>query len=318
MQAIEVENISKQYKEEKNKFYALKDVSFSVKSGELLGLLGPNGSGKSTLLNIIMNITLPDSGKIKILGEDVRDNTEILEQINFVSGEARFHWALTVENILNFYGRIYKLDAQQREKIITQLTKVFGVEHLLKRRFFTLSTGERMRIMLLKAMINKPKIILMDEPTLGLDPSIASKVRDEIKKLKRKFGTTILLTSHYMNEVEELADRIAFINKGSIVDIGTIEKVKSRRFEDYEVIITLSEIKDRQFLLSKGFRIRGSTISKFLPANRGISDVLSILEKKFDIVNVETKKPTLEDYFIKILEQGNKEESDVHSSPQYR
>ncbi len=305
MDAIEIENVTKKFKERGKKFYALKDVSFSIKKGELFGLLGPNGSGKTTLLNIIINVTLPDSGRVRIFGKDVQKNTDLLEQINFVAGEARFHWALTAENILNFYGMIYKLDRKKRERRIRILVKELGVEYLLKRRFYTLSTGERMRVMLLRALINKPKIILMDEPTLGLDPSIAIQVRKQIKKLNRKFKTTILLTSHYMNEVEELADRIAFINKGSVVDVGEVEKVKSRKFESYEVIATLSKVRDTAFLKSRGFKVRGNKISKTLTTDQNISDILSTLEaKKFEIINIETRKPTLEDYFVKILKKG--------------
>lgn len=305
MNVIEVTNVSKKFKERGKRFYALKDVSFSVRKGEIFGLLGPNGSGKTTLLNIILNVLIPDNGHVRILGKDPNKERSVLDVINFVSGDARFHWALTVENILHFYGMIYNIEKEERIKRIEKLTKTFGAEELLKRRFFTLSTGEKMRVILARAEINKPKIILMDEPTLGLDPEISIRVRDEIKKLNKKFRTTILLTSHYMNEVEELADRIAFINKGSIIDMGTVEKVKMRKFTTYDVIITLSKIKDRGFLGRQGFRIKGNKISKSLDIDENISKILSALESKnYDIINIETKKPTLEDYFVKITKEG--------------
>lgn len=303
MHAIEISSVSKKFKDKGKRFYALRDVSFSVRNREIFGLLGPNGSGKTTLLNIIMNVLVPDTGYVKILGKDPNRDRDVLEEINFVSGDARFHWALTVSNILNFYGMVYRLGKEEREKRIERLAKVFGAGELLTRRFFTLSTGEKMRVMLAKAVINKPKIILMDEPTLGLDPDISITVRNEIRKASRKFKTTILLTSHYMYEVEELADRIAFINKGSIIDTGTVESVKQKKFDTYEAIITLAKIKDRAFLRRHGFRIKGNTVSKTISMERNISSILALLEPRYEITDVETKKPTLEDYFIKITRE---------------
>ncbi len=305
MNAIEVTNVSKKFKERGKKFYALKGVSFSVKSGEIFGLLVPNGSGKTTLLNIILNVLMPDTGYVRILGKDAAKERSVLDKINFVSGDARFHWALTVENILNFYGMIYNLEKEERSRRIEKLVKIFGAEDLLSRRFFTLSTGEKMRVILLKAEINKPMIILMDEPTLGLDTEISIRVRNEIKKLNRKFGTTILLTSHYMQEVEELADRIAFINKGSIIDVGSVEEVKIKKFPKYEAIITLGKIKNTEFLRRHGFRIKGNKIYKSIGLDKNISETLFLLKtRKYEITNVEMRRPTLEDYFVKIIKEG--------------
>lgn len=310
MYAVEISSVSKQFKEGGKKFYALKGVSFGVKNKEIFGILGPNGSGKTTLLNIIMNVLIPDAGYVKILGKDPNKERGVLEQMNFVSGDARFHWALTVENILNFYGMIYNLGKDERGARIEKLVKVFGAGDLLKRRFFTLSTGERMRVILVRSLINKPKIILMDEPTLGLDPDISITVRNEIRKASRKFKTTILLTSHYMYEVEQLCDRIAFINKGLIVDVGSVEKVKLKKFTTYDAIITLARLKDRAFLIRQGFKIRGNKIYKSVGIDKNISEVLSVLGKrKYEITNVETRKPTLEDYFVKITKEGQKNES---------
>jgi len=305
MNVIEIDHVSKKFKDQGKKFYALRDVSFAVKEGEIFGLLGPNGSGKTTLLNIVMNILDPDTGQVKILGRNPRKDRMVMESTNFVAGDARFHWALTVGNILNFYGMIYNIEKNERKKRLKELTRAFGIEHLLGRRFYTLSTGETMRTVLVKALLNKPKIILMDEPTLGLDPQIAMKVRKEIRRVNKKFNTTILLTSHYMNEVEELADRIAFINKGKIVDIGSIKDVKSKKFDTYEVIITLAEIKDRKFLLKNGFKIKGNKISKSISNDKNISEVLSLLESRgLKTTYVETRKPTLDDYFVKILSEA--------------
>jgi len=306
MDAINVEDVSKTFKLKGKKVGALKDVSLRIKKGEIFGLLGPNGAGKTTLLNILIKLLSPDSGRVEILGEDIRKNNRILEQVNFVSGESKFHWVLTAEDILYFYGKSYNLKPDVMEKRIERMIDFFGIKGVRKRKFVQLSTGERMRLRLAKAMLNHPTILLMDEPTLGLDPSIAIKVRDEIKRVNKKFGTTVLLTSHYMNEVEELADRIAFIHEGEIVDMGTVEKIKRKRFDWYDVEIKVKKVMDKSFLKKNGFQVKGRTLKKRLRTKENLSEVLSLMHKKgYKVLDVEARRPSLEDYFIKILGAKN-------------
>lgn len=226
MSVIEVSGISKQFGRGKARFYALKDVSLDVKEGEILGILGPNGAGKTTLLNIIMGIVYADSGSATIFGESVRKRGAV--KIGYVSGEERFHWALTPFDVLMFGGRLYGLSATERKQRAAELLKLFGLEKVVSRKFDVLSTGEKMRLAFAYALINKPKLLLLDEPTLGLDPDIAIKVREEIKRINRELGTTIVLTSHYMQEVEQLCGRIAFINKGRIMHVGSVAGIRKK------------------------------------------------------------------------------------------
>jgi len=236
MKAIEIRNVSKTFKGYGQKFYALKNVSLDITQGEILALIGPNGSGKTTLINIILGLLLPEKGRIKIFGKSVED-ASFLENVNLASGEEKFHWMMTVNDILNFFSSVYGLDSSVRKQRIKELVNLLGLSNILKRRFDWLSTGERMRLALAKSLLNKPKVLLLDEPTLGLDPEIAIKIRNEIKKLNKIYKVTILLTSHYMLEVEQLADRFAFINKGEIVEIGEISQFKRKRqtLEEYFV-----------------------------------------------------------------------------------
>jgi ABC-2 type transport system ATP-binding protein len=302
MYAVEVENISKMFKERGRKVQALKGVDLRIREGEIFSLLGPNGAGKTTLLNIIVGMLLPDKGSVKVLGRDVSKDRNVLEQMNFVSGETRYHWNLTVTDILKFYGFSYGLDKKTVEERMGKLMRFFEIDHIPNRKFFDLSTGERMRLIFAKAMINQPKLLLFDEPTVGLDPNIAIKVRKEIKRVNREMGTTILLTSHYMDEVEQLSDRIAFINKGEIIDIGRVEKVKMKKFQKYDVFIKVREIKNKLFLKRKGFEVKGRRLHKTLSFSQNLGEVLQFLAKNgFEVTDVETKKPTLEDYFVKIL-----------------
>lgn len=302
MSAIEIDSVGKRFKERGKLFSALDKVSLEVKEGEVFGLLGPNGAGKTTLLNIMVKLLLPDEGTVRILGQDIFQNEKVLEKVNFVSGDSKFHWTLRVRDILHFYGRSYHLPDEVRRKRVEELLDFFDIRKVSHRRFSHLSTGERMRLMFAKAMLNRPKVLLLDEPTLGLDPSIAIKVRQEIKRVNKKYGTTILLTSHYMHEVEQLADRVAFIYGGKIVDIGTVERVKRKRFAWYQVEIKVKKIVNKRSLEKKGFTVSGRVLKKQLKTGENISSLLSFLHKKgYSVLEVNTKKPSLEDYFVRIL-----------------
>lgn len=314
MKAIEISNVSKIYRSgwkmakpfspisKKKDFYALKDINLSIEKGEIFGLLGPNGAGKTTLLNMLIGLLYPDSGEAKVLGEKPYNNRDVLEKMNYISGETRFHWSLYVVDVLNYYGMSYGIPKKEREKRIESLINFFEIGHIRNKKFAWLSTGERMRLVFAKALINNPKVLLLDEPTLGLDPDIAIKVRKEIKKVNKEFGTTILLTSHYMDEVEKLADRIAFIYKGKIIDMGSVESVKLNKFDTYEVVFQIDKIRDKNKLKTFGFKISGNKISKNMLYNEDLTQLLSkVSELGYRIYDIQTKRPTLEDYFVKIV-----------------
>ncbi len=302
MNIIEIANVSKKFKHLGKKFFAVDSVSFSVRKGEIFGVLGPNGAGKTTLINMMIGILAPDKGTVKIFGEEIRNNRKLMERIGVSSGETRFHWALRVRDVLNFYAMIYDLRGAEKTKRIDSLAKFFGLQRIMKRKFGYLSTGERMRLTFAKALLNYPELLLLDEPTLGLDPDMAIKVRNEIRRINRKFGTTIILTSHYMGEVEQLADRIAFINRGRIVDIGTIKDLKSKHFSNYDLKIRVKVVKDKKFLKAGGFTVSGNVLKKKMKTGEDLSRILDKLARRnFVVLDVETKKPSLEDYFVKII-----------------
>ncbi|MBI2580699.1 ABC transporter ATP-binding protein [Candidatus Woesearchaeota archaeon] len=245
MAIIEVANVSKQFGKRrekggnKEKFYALKDVSLKIEEGEIFGILGPNGAGKTTLLNIVMGIVYHDVGSVKVFSGDVKRG-EVVRSIGYVSGEERFHWALTPFDVLTFGGLLYGLGGKERKERTAELLRVFGLEGVASSKFDVLSTGEKMRLAFAYALINKPKLLLLDEPTLGLDPDTAIKVRKEIRRINRELGTTIVLTSHYMREVEQLCGRVAFINKGRIMHVGKVSDIrkKHQNLETYFVEMT--------------------------------------------------------------------------------
>ncbi len=300
---IEARDVYKRFKDEGKYFYALEGINLAVRKGEIFTLLGPNGAGKSTLLNIMMHLLLPDKGEVLLFGE--KPGRDIYQRIGFISGEAKFHWALKSKDVLDFYGRVYGISKEEKQKRIAETTALFDIKDIMEKRVEVLSTGERMRLSFAKALLNKPELLLLDEPTLGLDPDISIRIRAEIKKINKEFGTTILLTSHYMHEVEQLADRIAFIHKGKILEEGEIKKLKLKHFNEYELTIFSNNILKTERLKELGFTIEGKKIRKTLPSNGGIHIVLEQMAKLgIKIHEIEIKKPSLDDYFVKMTQQG--------------
>lgn len=213
---IEVKNLSKSYSD----IQALNRVSLSLKSGEILGLLGPNGAGKTTLIHILLGLLTPSGGEVSVLGlSPMKHRHEISQKLNFSSAYVTLPGNLTVRENLKVYSMIYGVP-HSREKI-KRLLNLFEIAHLEDRITGFLSSGEKTRLNLVKCFLNDPLLLLLDEPTAGLDPDIADKVRTVIKGLRQEHPVGILYTSHNMYEVESLCDRVFFLNKGSISASGT-------------------------------------------------------------------------------------------------
>lgn len=214
---------------------AVNNISFDIYEGEILGLLGPNGAGKTTIIQMLLNIITPTSGSIKIFGMDLEKyREEILSQVNFSSTYVSMPHSLTVSENLRFFARLYGVKGFERK--IDDLLRSFDIEKEKNRLTRTLSSGMLARLYLAKSLLNDPKILFFDEPTASLDPDIADKTRRMLKEIREKSGLTILYTSHNMKEMEELSDRIIFINKGRLVAAGSpkdiIERFKEEDLED--------------------------------------------------------------------------------------
>ena len=206
---------------------ALRGASLEVPRGAIYGLLGPNGAGKTTLLSILATLLLPDGGTAAILGHDVvRDASAIRRRLNMASGNASFVWSLRPPEVLTFYGGLYGLRGKALQERVDTLIEQCGLEAHRTTEYNALSTGLKQRLALAKALINDPEVLFLDEPTLGLDPDISIRLRAQIAALRAERGTTIILTTHYMREAEELCDRIAFIKAGRILAEGTPDELK--------------------------------------------------------------------------------------------
>ncbi|MEK6684327.1 MAG: ABC transporter ATP-binding protein [Nitrospirota bacterium] len=229
---VEVRKLTKRFE----RVTAVNEISFEIYQGEILGMLGPNGAGKTTTIQMLLGITTPTSGQIRILGLDLdRNREEILAQVNFSSSYVSLPQSLTVWENLRVFAQIYHV-RNYREKI-DRLLSVFEIAPLRDTVTRKLSTGQLTRVSLAKALLNDPKILFLDEPTASLDPDIADKTRLLLKTIRAQSGLTILYTSHNMREMEEMSDRIIFLNKGEIISTGTpAEIVKRFEGEDLEEV----------------------------------------------------------------------------------
>lgn len=208
---------------------ALAGVSLRVAPGTIYGIVGPNGAGKTTLLSILATILTPDTGRATLLGHDLtREPAAIRQRLNLVSGHANFVWSLRVAEILDFYARLYGLPARERSFRVEELLDWCELRPYRAVPYNELSTGLKQRLALAKGLVNRPELLLLDEPTVGLDPDMALKVRAQIAELRARERVTILLCTHYMREAEQLCDQVAFLKRGAILVEGSPAELKRR------------------------------------------------------------------------------------------
>ncbi|GJL67541.1 MAG: ABC transporter [Nitrospirales bacterium] len=220
---VEVRNLTKRFQG----FTAVDNISFDIKKGEILGLLGPNGAGKTTTIHMLLGLITPTVGSIHMFGLDLATHREtILQQVNFSSTYISMPFSLTVEENLKVIARLYELKhIQQRIDDIVKKLEMEDIRHRLTRK---LSSGQMSRLTLAKAIMTEPKVLFLDEPTASLDPDIVNKIKSFLKEYQRSEGLSILYTSHNMREMEEMSDRIIFLQRGKIVAEGTAPEIIQR------------------------------------------------------------------------------------------
>lgn len=220
---------------------AVSDLSFSIEKGSITGLLGPNGAGKTTTIQMLLDLITPSGGSITIFGKNLHKNREaILERMNFSSAYISLPLNLTVKENLLTFARLYCVP--NPKKRIQELTHYLECDSLLPLMTYALSSGQMTRVNLVKALLNKPELLLLDEPTASLDPDIADKTRMLLRTIRKTFGITILYTSHNMAEVEEMCDRVIFIKNGIVLDDGSPQDL-IRKYEQkdlHEVFLAIA------------------------------------------------------------------------------
>jgi ABC-2 type transport system ATP-binding protein len=221
--AISVKNLTKRYKQ----VLAVDDISFEVKKGSITALLGGNGAGKTTTIAMLLGALMPTAGSIHILGHDMLGNRyPALQKMNFSSPYVDLPWKLTVRQNLRVYGKLYNVP--NIEKHIVKMAEELDMTEFIDRQVGKLSAGQKTRVSLGKALINTPQVLLLDEPTASLDPDTADRIRGYLDNYRKHHGTTFLLASHNMKEVERLCDNVLMMKRGKIVDEGTPKELIKR------------------------------------------------------------------------------------------
>ncbi len=303
MLAVKAEGLYKYYKNSAGKKEVLKNVSLEIDEDEIFGILGPNGAGKTTLISILSTLTIPDSGRVEVFGLDaLKEANRVKSMVNISSGNPNFPWSLTVYENLRYFSMLYGL--KNKEKAIENVIATLEIEPFRNIRFEALSTGTKQRLSLAKALLNEPRLLFLDEPTVGLDPDMAIKIRKMIRRIHEEKGITIVLTTHYMKEAEQLCGRVAFIKKGEIIanappsELRRQMKLGEAVTIEYEGKFDDSLLRDIPEILDI---IHENGKIKIVAGNvEGIID--KVLKKFCDvhIKNIEISQPNLEDVFLKL------------------
>jgi ABC-2 type transport system ATP-binding protein len=304
-QAISVKGVSMTYHGGKNAVKALDAVSLEVNEGEIFGLLGPNGAGKTTLISILSGILSPDSGRALVFGKDCAKETKKVQRLlNVVSGFTGVVRSLSCEEALHYYCLLYNV--KDPKKKISEVLKATGLEKYRDTEADDLSSGMKQRFLIAKGLLNDPPLLILDEPTVGLDVESAIRIRKMVKQL-RKEGRTMLLTTHNMFEAEELCDRIAFINLGKILEVGTPSQLKSRIVSKrvIEIHCTKEECVVGSLKGLTGVEAKTSSpniVHVTVDTYKRMKGVLKALSGcDSDVYSVNELEPTLEETYLRII-----------------
>ena len=302
---IEVKNLTKMF----NKFTAVDNVSFEVRKGEIFGLLGPNGAGKSTILRMLSTLARPTSGTATIGGYDiVKNDNEVRKLIGIVSEKMIMYNRLTAKENLLFFGSLFNIPKDVLTKKVDDLLELVQLTKFKDSQVGTFSTGMQQRMNVVRALLNTPRVLYLDEPTLGLDPQSSVEIREFIKKLNRENGTTVIVTTHMMVDADLMCDRIAIIDHGKIVALDTSSNLKKQLNGTNTTILKL-EIANltpkilgtiRALKCADSVIQEDSTHLKILVHGEEAFDSIidAIREKKGKLTSIENLKPTLEDVFL--------------------
>ena len=293
---IEVDRLVKSYEDIK----AVQDISFYVQKGDLFAFLGPNGAGKSTTIDIITTLLRPDSGSVRINGFELgKDDQEIRSSIGAVYQDNLLDKLLTVEENLTLRAGLYGFSKQQKAEAISTAIKNAGIDELIKRPYGKLSGGQRRRVDIARSLLNTPQILFLDEPTTGLDPQTRKKIWEIIRKLQQENGTTIFLTTHYMEEAAD-ADYVVIIDEGKIAARGTPYDLKEEYANDSLRLSFKDETKGLTLLDQLQIRYSKSTDQVIVKVPSSM-DTLPIIDQCRDLLEgFEVINGTMEDAFIGI------------------
>lgn len=308
---IETKNLIRAFGKGVTEKNAVDGITFDVRKGEIFGVLGPNGAGKTTTIRMMCGLLMPTSGDVKVLDMDVSDpksSKRLKQKINMVSGGERgLYYRLSGRQNLHYFADLYGIPKGEQKAIVSEVLDLVKMTDAADKKVEEYSRGMKQRIHIARALLNRPEIIFLDEPTIGLDPEISLQIRKIIKELSEK-GTTIILTTHYMTEAEELCDRMILLKKGKIVGYGTVNELRDKVADD--TMIRIVTTKDPSALSEKALQTEGvmdmriNAIPGRFETNIRVHKDFSHMDRidgmfeQFEIRSIGYDEPTLEDTYL--------------------
>jgi ABC-2 type transport system ATP-binding protein len=314
---IEVKNLTKKFGD----FTAVDNISFDVKKSEVFGLLGPNGAGKTTTIRMLSTLSRPTDGTATIGGYDiVKKDNKVRQLIGLVSEKMIMYDRLTAEENLRFFGKLYSIPKNTLNERIDELLELVQLTKWKDSKVGTFSTGMKQRMNVVRALLNMPKVLFLDEPTLGLDPQSTVEIREFIKKINKENETTIILTTHMMNEADILCDRIGIIDHGKIAALDTSTNLKTLISGDEAIVLKLEIPNLTKKLVTKIQSL--DCVKSVSQENAAHLKIHATGDEAFDIIidtvraekaklnSVENLQPTLEDVFLQITGRDMRDKAD--------
>ena len=314
---IEMWHITKRFKIKKRRepFTALDDVSLSIRKGEIFGLLGTNGAGKTTLIKIMSGLLQADEGKGETLGYDIyKDHKKIRATVSLVAPTADVGTDnnLTVRQNLEFWAVVYDLEREKRAERIDEMLNFLELRQYENHWPMSISAGNRQKLAIARSLLVKNPVVFLDEPTVKLDAKSAAAVRELVKKINREFGITVILTSHYIDEAEELCERVAIMDKGKIISCDTVANLRRNLQRFDEIAITCDQPPSEALTAMAAIPAivscvygDGMLTVALESIQRSLFDILKVLRRHdVSITEVATNEPTLEDIFVDTINGG--------------
>ena len=304
-EAIVVEGLTKAYKGGLgDRIAAVNDLSFQVGKGEIFGFIGPNGAGKTTTIKMLLGLLFPTSGKAEVLGKPAGD-IEAKRSISYLPESPYFYEHMTAVEVIDFYCKLFRMDAKTRKQKVAELLEQVGLAENGNKSLRDFSKGMLQRVGIAQALINDPDLLFLDEPTSGLDPIAHKDIQDLIVSLKEQ-GKTVFLSSHQLSDVETVCDRVAIINRGKLVKLGTMEDL----LHAGRTVITISDCDsdtaDKIKPLAERVSTDGERMRVYVETDDSVYNVLDMIRGKAKLVSVVPQKQTLEDLFVDIVREARK------------
>lgn len=281
---------------------ALDHISFSVEEGTSLGYLGPNGAGKTTTLKVLSGLLFPDDGQVQVLGFNPWEHKNAFKkQIGFVMGQkGQLWWDLPAQDSFPLLREMYEIPVRKYKSVLDELVERFAVADLLGVPVRNLSLGERMKMELIAALLHEPRVLFLDEPTIGLDVMAQHEIRALLKEYQRQRGVTLILASHYMRDVEALCERVILIHKGKILFDGMLDEIAKRYVPYKDLTFTLLEPVNRaSFTIFGEIRSWDNNRVTLVVKQEQVSQAIQAVINRHSVVDISVREPTLEDVIHK-------------------